>query len=46
MFQKFPGKQHTCNTHGIAFSWKLVFYLKSEELVKIYANKKAKLVET
>lgn len=46
MFQEFAGKQHTCNAHQIAFSWKLVFYLKLEELIKISFNEKAKLVET
>lgn len=45
IFEKFPGEQHTYNTHGIAFSWKFVFCLKLEELIKIYFSEKAKLAE-
>lgn len=29
----------------MAFSWKLVFYLKLEELIKISFNEKAKLIK-
>lgn len=45
MFQEFAEKQNIYTTHQIAFSWKLVFYLKLEEFIKIYFNEKAKLLE-
>lgn len=45
MFQEFSEKQNTCTTHHIAFSWKLVFYSKLEELIKISFNEKAELIK-